>query len=574
MHWNDSYFYREDGSRYFPMGLFGCYFNLSYVGEEMVANSQHGNALIEFQHCTVSVWRKFFQFLADEGCTAIRMFPRGDCGGSAWEGLDIGGRVHRALFEKMKAYLRCAREYGIRLQLCLFTEPECSFYCQRDTRTYWGRRLWKDEELRCAAPSQKRFLDNPDDIVSYDDFFTDPDVRDCCHRFLDEILPRLSEFGDDLFAIELFNESGWASPHARPMNTFRWEDTPGYLDWHRDMAEHVRRVVPHIPLCISNPGVSILGHDTIHWSREIGPDFFSVHNYPDICGSRPGIDYAAINDMLVQYTSACVPTMMGEWRAYRVTFAEEQNEDRVQALLSRDTAWMTMLSGAPGCISWLARGYGEYHAVTELFSQLDAYALVPSAPLVIDIAAAQAWFEVLWKQGAAECVYPDWKWCPDRDATDGGHRFCIKSESQQYAALLNVERWSLESGIPVRFALGEGIPLESVTHETFAAYQPYLAPIAGYQQKAFSADDDRLRVVYLRNIESVVCVTKDNDGQPVECYTMRRQKAAPVTLCGMDSAYRVRLLDLETRCMSEIDPTVPLGLGVTDHDFVVLMEQK
>ena len=44
-----------------------------------------------------------------------------------------------------------------------------------------------------------------------------------------------------------------------------------------------------------------------------------------------------------------------------------------------------MLSGAPGCISWTARGYGEYHAVTEIFSRLDKYALNPCAPIVIDI---------------------------------------------------------------------------------------------------------------------------------------------------------------------------------------------
>ena len=574
MQWKNGYFYNDDGSRYIPMGMFGCYFRTDYIGEESEVVSQHGGSLMEFQQCTKGIWRKFFQFLADDGCTAIRMFPRGNSGGSAWEGLDIGGKVNRPLFETMKAYMRCAREYGLRLQLCLFTEPECSFYCQRDTRTYWGKRLWREEELANAAPSQKRFLDNVDDIVSYDDFFTDPDVRDCCHRFLDEILPMLSEFGDDLFAVELFNESGWASPHARPANTFRWEDTPGYIDWHRDMAEHVKRAVPHLPVCISNPGVSILGHDTVHWSREIAPDFFSIHNYPDICGSRPGTDYAAINDMLVQYTKSCVNTMMGEWRALRVNFAEGHDVPQLMTLLSRDTAWMTLLSGAPGCISWTARGFGEYHAITDLFSHLNDYPLVPSAPLVIDISAAQGFFESLWEKGADKCAYPKWKWCPDCAEPDGLHRFCVKSESDEYGALLNVERWSLEYGIPVRMALGEGIPLANVTAQTFAEYKPYLAPIPGYQQKAFSADDDSVRLIYLRNTDLVSSMTKDDNDNPVESFSMRGKKAVPVTLDGMDGAYRVRLLDLETRCMTEIDPAKPLGLGVTDHDFVVLMERK
>lgn len=575
MQWKNGYFYQNNGQRYIPMGMFGCYFKLIYVGEELAAHSQHGSSLIEFQHATKSVWERFFAFLSEqEGCTAIRMFPRGDSGGSAWEGLDIGGRVNRALFGTIKAYMKTARNYGIKLQLCLFTEPECSFYCQRDTRTYWGRRLWSEEEIRAAAPSQLRFLENPDDIVSYDDFFTDPDVRDCCHRFLDEILPMLSELEEDLYAIELFNESGWASPHARPMNTFRWEDTPGYLDWHRDMAAHVRRTVPDMPLCISNPGVSILGHDTVHWSREIAPDFFSLHNYPDICGSRPGIDYAAISDMALQYTAACVPTMMGEWQALHVRYAEAVNDERMLTLLARDTVWLTMLSGAAGCVSWQARGYGQYHAVSDVFAQLDSHSLVPSVPLVIDITSEQAWFESLWQNGEETCVYPKWKWCPDRDATDGGHRFCIKSESEAYGRLLAAERMSLQYGIPIRFALGEGTALADVTEDTFAAYRPYAAPIPGYQQKAFSADGDTVRLVYLRNTALVSSIAEDDSGAPAENYSLRRQAACPFVLSGLDPAFRVRLYDLETRLMTEIDPTTPLSLGVTDHDFVLLMQRR
>jgi hypothetical protein len=59
-----------------------------------------------------------------------------------------------------------------------------------------------------------------------------------------------------------------------------------------------------------------------------------------------------------------------------------------------------------------------------------------------------------------------------------------------------------------------------------------------------------------------------------EAFWMRRQKACPVTVAGLDPSYRVTLYDLETRCMTEIDPAKPLGLGVTDHDFVLLMERK
>ena len=209
MRFENGAFRREDGRRYLPLGQFGCYFPAAYVGEELAADSQHGNKLIEFQHATRGIWRRFFRFLDEEdGATAIRMFPRGDSGGSAWEGLDIGGRLNRPLLDKIKAYLADAQTQGIGLQLCLFTEPECSFYCQPYTRTYWGTRLWTKEEIAAAAPEQRRFLEDPGDIVSYDRFFSDPDVRACCHRFLDEILPALADF-DALYAVEVFNESGW-----------------------------------------------------------------------------------------------------------------------------------------------------------------------------------------------------------------------------------------------------------------------------------------------------------------------------------------------------------------------------
>ena len=574
MRFENGAFRREDGRRYLPLGQFGCYFSAAYVGEELAADSQHGNKLIEFQHATRGIWRRFFRFLDEEdGATAIRMFPRGDSGGSAWEGLDIGGRLNQPLLDKIKAYLADAQTQGIGLQLCLFTEPECSFYCQPYTRTYWGTRLWTKEEIAAAAPEQKRFLEDPGDIVSYDRFFSDPDVRACCHRFLDEILPELADF-DALYAVEVFNESGWASPHADPMNTFRWEDTPDYLDWHRDMVDHIRRAAPSLPVCVSNPGVGLLGHDPIHWAREIRPDFFSLHNYPDICGSRPGMDYAAITDMSVQYIAAECPVMMGEWEAIPLRYVDFPEKERLLTLLSRDMAWMTCLSGAPGCISWGARGWGQYHAVREIFGELDKYPLRPTPPLSIDISAEQAWFESLWKGGAETCVYPAWRWCPDRMATDGEHRFCVKGESEAYRRLLDAEQWSLEEGVPFRFTLSpneDAIPLRRLTKADFLAQPPLVLPIPGYRQKALTADGGAVRIAYLMNYAPYSHRVDDGCGGQAEQFSLRGRAPSPLVLRFPDPAGRVRVWDLDTRASVEVHGDT-LDLGVTDHDFLVLAE--
>jgi hypothetical protein len=69
-------------------------------------------------------------------------------------------------------------------------------------------------------------------------------------------------------------------------------------------------------------------------------------------------------------------------------------------------------------------------------------------------------------------------------------------------------------------------------------------------------------------------MTTDDNGDPAESFSMRGKQAVPVVIDGIDPAFRVRMWDLDTRCMTEIDPTKPLGLGVTDHDFVLLMERR
>ncbi len=566
-HFKNGYFFKKDGSRYIPLGMFACYFRTDLIGEEDGFNSPHGYNTVEFQRCTRSAWQKLFRSFAEkDGATAIRMFPRGDSGGSAWEGLDIGGRLNRSLFQKIQAFMKEARPYGIKLQLALFTQPECSFYCQPDTRTYWGRRLWKKEEIENAAPSQKRFLCNTDDLVSYEDFFTDPDVRDCCHRFLDEILPELRAF-EDLFAVELYNEAGWASPNADPMNTFRWENTPGYIDFQRDMVAHIRRVAPELPIAISNPGVGLLGHDPIHWARDIDPDFYSLHSYPEISGLCDGLDYAAVTDATLQYTNVAKPAMIGEWQGV-FEMPKNETEEALLTLLTRDMVWFTLLSGAGGCIAWRAPGFGQYHAVQEVMNLVQT-PLIPDKEreVVIHIGAAQQWFESLWQDGAATCVYPTELWCPDCAATDHKHRFCIKGKSEAFEKIMQAELWSLTYGVPYRFSLTEGIPLATLTAGDFQNAQKTLAPISGYQQKVIYADDGATKLVYLRNFALHRVEVMKRNKETAE-FEGRKRTAVPFALDILVEGYHATLFDLDTRNVVE-----PEAIGVTDHDFILILKK-
>ena len=575
----DGYFYRENGDRYFPLGYFGCYFADYEADEQQGATSQHGDNLLEFQRMPVSVWRKFFGNLREQGYTALRLFPRGDSSGSAWEGLDIGGRLNRTLLETMFRYFDVAAEYDIKIQLCLFSQMECSFYCQPDTRRYWGSRLYTPEEIENAPAFQQRFLKHPDDLVAYNDYFSDPDVRACNKQFLDEIIPLVAA-NPNVFMVEISNEIGWAGPHATPHNTFRWEITSSYLDWMREMVAHIHALAPGLPVCISNPGVGVLGHDPVQWARETGADLFSMHLYPDICGHVPGSDYAQIADVTLRYAQTASPVMYGEWQllgGIRDEDCDRATLERCKQLLTRDMVWLTMLSGAPGCIAWRAPGYGEYAPACDVFSGLNGRNLTRAEhPLKINIGAMTDKMIALVDGGFPDCQFSEDRWCPDRSATDGKHRYCAKAESPEYKALLQAEAWSLETGAD--FVLTqvpqESVPLLKLTGKDFARQPVPLKTPAGYQVKTLRTEDGRTILIYLRNCRPIP-IRKGTGSDRFDLFAIRTQQAVPLTLdFRLDGKYELKILDLDTREWMEpqaVDRNAAIGMGISSHDYVLVL---
>ena len=566
------YFCSQNQKRFLPLGTFGGYFSDSCIGEQAEMESQHGEDLLEFQRMPRSVWKRYFSYLRSQGHTAMRLFPRGDSGGSAWEGLDIGGRVNQPLLDTMLSYIRLAGTYGIRTQLCLFTQPECSFYCQPMTRRYWGIRLYSDKQIAAAPRFQRRFLENPEDVVSFPDYYLDPDVRACNRQFLEQLLPQLNSC-PEIFSLELGNEYGWAGPHATPPNTFRWELTERYFEWAKDMLSLIRLLSPDLPVCISNPGVGILGHDNVQWGGELAPDFYSIHNYNDICGHLEGLDYAAISRMTLQYTQLACPAMYGEWQAldperWGITPRQEQ-------LLARDMAWLTLLSGAPGCIGWCGGTFGEFAKVQKVFRTLEGRDLTPeTAPLQVGIGPELSWFASLAQKGRADCALSPSAWCPDRSATDGGHRFCVKMTSTPYRQLMELEPASLWAG--VKYGLLDQSPGDQVLSLAQAAEQlpfmscSFLRPPHGYQMKALQAKDKRTVLAYLRNWESQPFLDQEGNEQ----FALRNQSPIPVTLSfSMEKPYRLHLWDLDTGIEQDQGQIqrCELDLGVTSHDYLLAL---
>ena len=112
-----------------------------------------------------------------------------------------------------------------------------------------------------------------------------------------------------------------------------------------------------------------------------------------------------------------------------------------------------------------------------------------------------------------------------------------------------------------------------IVKEDFLGFAPALRPIGGYRQKVLRADGGRTVLIYLQNCRPYSHLTDDGRGGKVEQFSLRDRVPVPVRIAGLDPSSRVRLYDLDTRKFSTLDPAAETGLGVTDHDFVLICEK-
>lgn len=566
MKFTNGYFMQDDKKRYIPLGLFAGYFDVELIDDEIGGICTHGDNVVPFYGLTKSLWRKFFSRLQGEGYTAIRLFPRGENFGTGGIGLDRGGSLNEVLFETFESFINTGGEYGIKTQLCLFSMPECSFFCNSLSRELGCSEHFRKESINTMPDFQQRFFRNKNDIVTYNDYFIDPDIRKCNKKFLDEIMPRIA-VNDNIFSVELYNEMGWASPYSDVVNTFRWERAETFVEWAKDMVNHIKYINKDIPVCISNPGVGILGHDPYEWGVRIKPDFYSLHIYPDCCGWQHGFDFASMADMTYKYTSAAVPALYGEWQALGDHSFFKDNELR---LLARDMVWMTMLSGASGCISWRGRGYGEYAKCTEVFSKLEGIDLTRKKPEVgIDISEFYKFAQELAQKGSPNCAFDKYTWCPDNSATDLQHRFCVKANDARYKILLEAEKYSLTHGVDYDLVQDNG----EYRYKYFE--KDAFAPIStseGYQIKYLLNRDESVCVAYLRNFEYFPLIEERDDGMQYEKYAMRKQKPVSLNIRINLSGYKNEIYNLDTGEWIDLEDKKEIDLGINSHDYILLMK--
>lgn len=547
-------------SPFFPIGSFANYFPADAIQATPLRGNSHGEDLLEFHELTREDWKKFFERLQELGYTAIHLYPRGINVENAWEGLDRGGQVNRELCAMLLDYIDLAGSYGIRTQLGLFTQPETSVYCCEKTQMLFGSRFAGQEEYDAAPEFVKRFCADPPQTVSYEEFFYDRDVRACCIRFLEELLPRLAG-NPNIFALELVHEMGWRGSHAERPNTFCWKGEQAMLDWAAEMVETVRRFVPKIPVCISGPGTGVLGFDAACRIQRIRPDFYSLHIYPQLCGHLDGkSDYASVAEFSLKYAQAGGNAMIGEWEC--CCHSGQLSEWDLQ-LCTRDMVWLSLLSGAPGVITRLAKSYGEYQNVREVFARLQGRKLGRRKPaLGLDIRPLRARMMLLAQQGTDECAFGGAEWCPDQNEPDHKHHFCRQRTDPLFLQALRQTIELQEEGLDYDLTLRP---------QDYKANRPEqvrggikLEVPKGYRMRQMTASDGRTIIAYLRNYERKP--VWERLGQ--ELYAVRDRAPKPFAVRAAEG-WQPLVYDLDLQRWVD-DFSIFYGT-VTSHDFVVVL---
>lgn len=333
------------------------------------------------------------------------------------------------------------------------------------------------------------------------------------------------------------------------------------------MVSHIKQLAPGLPVCVSNPGVGLLGHDPVEWQKKIQPDFYSVHNYPDCCGHFPGLDYALMSDATLKYIMSAGRAMYGEWQCLNRGEVSRYDEQ----LLARDMIWMSLLSGAAGTISWLGQSWGEYLSAGRIFKSLEGQNLDRRPPAIgIDISELYKNLLACEENPDSECSMPADYWCPDTGAPDRLHRFCKKFGSGVYERLMRTEETALENGAdfdftfePGKYALNDiNIPDPVSPAEIPDGYHlKYMAAVGG------------VFIAYLRNYVNMPAVRYHKDGTPYEMFALRDRR--PVRLIIKRTAVtddmKLDIFDLDrTVFIAEGIKEKAYDAGVTSHDFVLI----
>lgn len=555
----DGYFRTGGGELFVPLGGFhGNMASLSMLKLSDEQRQQLDGRLWKGEYLDLvdlpdEVLAEYFKVLADHGVTALRLFPRANV---SHDVLDLCGKANTRLRDQFTRVFAAARPYEIRFLLQIMPEPDRTGYLIPKTLADVVRPAFSEAELSRLSEAQKRFIIDGKN-VSKREWFTDADVRACQRQYLDEILEWVAG-QEQIFALEIYNEQGWTSLDLENSKgekqrtyvfTYVWEQEE--IDWTADVIRQIKRRLPRMPVCISHPGFGAVGFDPMRWMRGTGADFYSSHLYAGLCGESDQMDFAGVTAAtaaLVQW-----PNFPGEWGVL---------SDGVPAHLrrrsARDAIWLDLLAGAPGFMQWRHEFLEEYRPVGQVLSWLPARFTREKPTIAVDMAGVYA-------QLHEDTRYSGYK---------SGELFAAfpfnKRKQQDPAARAIFAAWrtSLDSGVPIRFAMGErgAVALETVTPDYLQQQSRPIRLEGGYQLAWMKDARSNTYVGYARG-RAVRMIRGIYVAVPLE---------SPLKLC-VDlpkGEYQLRLLNLETGTLHEQRIAHNASLTISENtadDYVICL---
>lgn len=195
------YFAFSDGSCYVPVGLnlVGCGYDRQPAGNE------HFQASQEVRTTGMIQWRRWLSELHAAGANYIRIWLSN---GYTQARTEIMGVHNLAAFARLDRIVELAREYGIRIKMCLehfrtFTNEGHFAYKRvvdpdtgrqlRDVEAWFNEEKWNERWIEDIAPYLARYRNDP--VVFAWELWNEIDCGDACfdsvERFTRRMLPRV-----------------------------------------------------------------------------------------------------------------------------------------------------------------------------------------------------------------------------------------------------------------------------------------------------------------------------------------------------------------------------------------------
>lgn len=570
VYWNgDGRFVRGNGESFIPLGgVYGNFLCADWAGIDTAGHrvspmSPFGGSdtILEFTDATEAELKRWLDWLAGEGMNFIRLFCRGDMR-PIQDPLDVGGKVNDDLLYRIRKYFDLCAERDMFVHFVALPEPRQTLYMDRGVCVQRALPHYTREELTQLPIHRRKYLDADRPRATYDTFFSDPDIRQCLHDYIDDLGQRLAGH-PALLALEVYNEQQWG-------DEFFWHVYDDEVRWTRSMCQRLREAFPGVPVATSLAGFGLPGHDPYAWARDTGGDFASSHLYQLISGTADGVDFPAVYDVMTKYTQAALPTMAGEYDPGQF----HQRDPEIRPLVVRDITWFSLLNGCPGMGMWMTPAYKELEIPARVFGELGFSTLdLARPPVGLDIrpmlnASLQA-----EREPADTCRHDQDTWCPHRDR-DERHIYCVKRTSDWLQQAYQWSHYCLTHGIDYAFTdqpdqYDQAATLDDAGRREPDSWPRTFLPPAGWQLKSMRTTDGRVHLAYLRryNCHHSGHAVGRTQGEPL---------AMTVGLRLGEGEYDVDIWDLNARKRSQTTcrGNQPLDLGMTCADIALVCRRR